>query len=199
MTKIRLARTLTSAVMALALVISFVHIVVTFTHLGAGWDRWTAPFLIDTIAIIGKICTSGDFAAATRRAGRAAFWVAGIISLICNVAAGWLDQHYGSMVIGVIVVSAALWGEGMVSKIAPKAIRKPSAPAAGPTPAQKAAATRKANAEAAKKADAAQRRQLAKQVRDAEQAITPAAAAKAFASTVAPISPAPIGSDAAYL
>jgi hypothetical protein len=162
MTKLNTARTLTAAIMTLALVISFIHIVTTFAHLGAGWDRWTAPFLIDTIAIVGKIYTGSDFSAPTRRAGRTAFYTAGILSLICNVAAGFLDGHYGSMIVGVIVVSAALWGESMLAKAAPKATRpaKPAAPAAPAKPAKDPkrveAAKRGAATKAARKTAAAE-------------------------------------------
>lgn len=161
MTKVHTARALTTGVMTLAVAESFIHIVTTFDALGAGWDKWTAPFLIDTVAVVGKICTDPAFSAPTRRAGRSAFWFAGIISLICNVAAGWLTHHFGSMVIGVIVVSAALWGETMIAKIAPRA-RRPRTTAAPAAPAQpakdpaKVAAARKAaETRAARKAAAA--------------------------------------------
>lgn len=163
----KIAKTLTAAVMLTALVVSFAHIVITFTALGAGWDRWVAPFMIDTIAIIGKIYTGRQYTAATRRAGRSAFYVAGILSLIANVMAGYLSGHYGSMIIGVITVSAALWGEGMIAKAAvkPSATKAPKTTPAAPktnadgktaeqikrsAAARKAAATRAANKAAAK-------------------------------------------------
>jgi hypothetical protein len=111
----KIAKTLTAGVMITALVVSFMHIVITFTALGAGWDRWIAPLMIDTIAIIGKIYSGSRYTAPTRRAGRAAFYVAGTLSLIANVMAGYLEGHYGSMIIGVITVTAALWGEFMIS------------------------------------------------------------------------------------
>jgi hypothetical protein len=112
----KIAKTLTAVVMITALVVSFAHIVMTFTALGAGWDRWVAPVMIDTVAIIGKIYTGKIYTAATRRAGRLAFYAAGAVSLAANVGAGFLTDHYGSMIVGVFTVSAALWGEGMISK-----------------------------------------------------------------------------------
>jgi hypothetical protein len=153
----KIAKTLTAGVMITALVVSFAHIVITFDHLGAGWDKWIAPFMIDTIAIIGKIYGDDRYTAATRRAGRRAFQVAGTLSLIANVLAGFWSDHYGSMIIGVITVSAALWGESMISKgqVKASAIKAQAAKVNkdAKTPeqikrsaaARKAAATRKAN------------------------------------------------------
>ena len=157
----KIAKFLTAAIMITALIVSFLHIVMTFTHLGADWDRWVAPFMIDTIAVIGKIYSGSQFTAATRRAGRAAFYVAGTLSLVANVLAGYWGNHYGSMIIGVVTVSAALWGEGMISKGNVKASAAQSRQAARtqttPTAkdpkrsaaAKKAAATRAANKAAA--------------------------------------------------
>lgn len=180
MNKIATAKTLTSLILGLALVESFIHIVITFDQIGAGWDKWTAPFLIDTVAIIGKICTDPQFTAPVRRSGRAAFLFAGTVSLICNVAAGYLTKHYGSMIIGVIVVSAAMWAEGLVTKIAPKRTRKVVTPAPAPAPApaietctvpakpEPTAEQRAKWAEAGRKAAATRKANLAKKI--AEQA-----------------------------
>lgn len=155
MLKFHTARTLTAAIMALALTMSFVHIAHLFGLMGAGWEQWTAPILIDTVAIIGKIASGPEFTAATRRAGRRALYVAGSVSLVANVTVGYVEQKYGSAVIGAIVVTVALWGEGMIAKLRPTAAtrrtRKPSA-APAPAPAKPAAPrkprTRKAPAPA---------------------------------------------------
>lgn len=124
MIKFHTARTLTVAIMLLALTMSFVHISTAAALLGAGWDRWTAPFLIDTVAIIGKIASGEEFTAATRRAGRKALRVAGTISLAANVGVGFAERQYGSAILGAIVVSVALWGESMISHLRPTAKTK---------------------------------------------------------------------------
>lgn len=61
MFKFHTARALTIAVMLLALTMSFLHISRLFGLMGAGWEQWTAPFLIDTVAVIGKIFTGVEF------------------------------------------------------------------------------------------------------------------------------------------
>lgn len=111
----KIAKTLTAAVMITALTVSFMHIVITFDALGSGWDKWIAPVMIDVIAIVGKIYSGTQYTAATRRLGRRAFYVAGTLSLIANVLAGYFAGHYGSMIIGVLTVSAAIWGEYMIN------------------------------------------------------------------------------------
>lgn len=121
MFKFHTARALTTAILALALTMSFLHIAELFGLMGAGWEQWAAPFLIDTVAIIGKIASGPEFTAATRRRGRHALYVAGSVSLVANVTVGYVNAQYGSAVLGAIVVIVALWGEGMISHLRPTA------------------------------------------------------------------------------
>lgn len=61
------------------------------------------------------------------------------------MAVGYVEQHYGSAVLGAIAVTVALWGETMISKIRPTAETRrggkpaPAKPAAAPAPAKPAA------------------------------------------------------------
>lgn len=164
MFKFHTARVLTTAILILALFLSFTHIAAAFGDLGAGWEKWTAPFLIDTVAIIGKIASGVEFTGATRRAGRRALYVAGSVSLVANVWVGASHEQYGAAIIGAIVVIVALWGEGLLSHLRPTASTRKNATRKATTStavvnrdgktveqvkrsaaARKAAATRKAN------------------------------------------------------
>lgn len=155
MNKLNLTKALTFAIMLLALTLSFVHISELFGLMGAGWEKWTAPFLIDSVAVVGKLATSAEFSAPTRRAGRRALWVAGSISLVANVAVGYVEAQYGAAVLGAFVVAAALWGESMIAALRPVAKRTPKVAPKVADPKRSAAAKKAAATRAAKKAAAA--------------------------------------------
>lgn len=174
MFKIYTVRALTVAVLVLALVMSFLHIAEAFALLGAGWDRWTAPLLIDVVAVIGKIATGAEFTAPARRLGRRALYVAGCVSLVSNVAVGYAHQQYGSALLGAIVVSVALWGETMITKLRPTAAARKAAKPAPAAPAVTASAAQQAKRSAAAQKAAATRK--ANAARKAPQAAAPAQA-----------------------
>ena len=157
----RVAQTLTTSYLITALVLSFTHIAALFALMGAGWEAWIAPVMIDMVAIIGKISTSTQFTRTTRQAGKRALVVAGSISLLANVTVGYVHEQYGSAILGAIVVFGALWAESHLHNLRPVSIKvkTPAAPAAAPTAkvkdparvaaAKKAAATRAARKDAA--------------------------------------------------
>jgi hypothetical protein len=154
MTKTTITRVLTVAIMLLALVMSFLHIAEAFQLMGTTWEHWTAPVLIDVTAILGKLYSGREFTAATRKLGRWALYVAGTVSLTCNVAVGWAQEQYGTAALGAIVISVALFGEHLLAHAKVAAPRKPAATKAAPAKAPidykaraaKAAATRAAKA-----------------------------------------------------
>jgi hypothetical protein len=146
--------------------ISFMHIVEVGYQFGLGWQSWLAPALIDGFAILGSIGRSARdpqdrtqhaFAERTRRAGFRLMVAAGLVSLVCNVAAG---ANIGQQVFGVLVVAGFVVGEwyagtmdrapAVVAAAVDEATRARRSAAA-----VKAAATRKRNAAAAAKSERA--------------------------------------------
>lgn len=188
-------KTIVTLFMAGAAYVSFMHIVHTAAALGLGAERWTVPFIIDGLAVLGLIGRSPRFAAKTQTAGLKLTIGAGLLSLAANIAAG---ENLGQRIYGALIVAAFVVAEWYGAKLSP-------APAAAPVEqvtdeakaarrsegAKKAAATRAANKARtdAEKAEAAERRRIARMEREMRQA---------FDSTVAPVSPAP-GEAAAYL
>lgn len=138
------------AFLAAAAAGSFLHIVETSHKLGLDWEAWTVPFLIDGIALMGKLGRSNRFAAKTQQAGMRLMLFGGTLSLAANVYAG---DNTGQRAYGVLLVVGFLvveWYAGKLSP-APAAVKviSPEEHARRSEAAQKAAATRKANAEAA--------------------------------------------------
>lgn len=191
-----LVKTIIVAFMLGAAGVSFLHIVHTAEMLGLGIEKWTVPFIIDGLAVLGLVGRSGKFAEATQRAGLKLMAGAGALSLAANVAAG---ANAGQRIYGALIVAAFITAEWYGGKLSP-------APAAAPAErivseeqagrrseaAKKAAATRAANkaVKDAERAADAERRRIARMERDMR---------RAFDTTVAPVSPAPVGEDAAYL
>lgn len=147
----KIAKSLTAIYLVTALGLSFSHIAHLFGLMGSGWEMWIAPVMIDMVAIIGKISMGTQFTAKTRRAGKRALVLAGGVSFLANVTVGYVEQRYGSAVLGAIVVAGALWAEGHLHNLRPvtKRAPRPAAAAAPAAPARKAPAkprTRKAPA-----------------------------------------------------
>lgn len=173
---------------------SFTHIVTVGDRLGLGWEAWTVPFLIDGIALMGKMGRSRRFAESTQRAGLRLMAFGGTLSLACNIYAG---ENLGQRCFGGLLVAGFLiveWYAGKLSPAPAPAAVEPAVSAARSDAAKRAAATRAANrqAEADRKAAAAERRRLAREVAELEQM------AAGFVPADAPVSPAP-GEAAAYL
>lgn len=171
-----------------AAAVSFMHIVHTAAALGLGVERWTVPFIVDGLAVLGLIGRSKRFAASTQAAGLKLTIGAGILSLAANVAAG---ENLGQRIYGALIVAAFITAEWYGAKLSPAPVvveerideAKRARRAEG---ARKAAVTRAANKAAAdEKREADRIARMERRMR------------KAFDATVAPVSPA--GEAAAYL
>lgn len=148
-----------SLIMVLALYVSRDHITDVAHRIGlTGYQAETLFVLVDVVALIGKVLQLKYFAASTRKVGRRLMVAAGIVSLTCNVASGWLSGGYGPAGYGVFVVVLFLVLENVLTKIKPAAAvtraknASTGTTVASPTPrqiaARKAAATRARNAAA---------------------------------------------------
>lgn len=131
-----------------AAAVSFKHIVLEADRLGVhDWQRFTVPFLIDGIAILGKIGRSHRFDIVTQRAGLVLMVIGGALSLVANVAAGENLGYrmYGGLLVGGFVL--AEWFSGRLHAApAPVLVTVDDATAAKRRAAAlKGAATRKAN------------------------------------------------------
>jgi hypothetical protein len=121
--RIKLAVTLVvSSIMVLALYVSRDHITDVAYRIGlTGYQAETLFALVDVVALIGKVLQLKYFAASTRKVGRRLMIGAGIVSLTCNVASGWLSGGYGPAGYGVFVVVLFLVLENVLTKIKPAA------------------------------------------------------------------------------
>jgi len=122
-------------VLLYAIAVSSTHIIETAFRIGlTGWLAYTAPLLVDAVAIVGKLGRLERFSDETRRSSLWLFMFGGAISLTCNVTAG---ENLGQQIHGAIVVVVMVWLESHVTKM--KLRREleqhnpPSAPAAAPT------------------------------------------------------------------
>jgi hypothetical protein len=114
--------TVVSLIMVLALYVSRDHITDVAHRIGlVGYQAETLFLLVDVVALIGKVLQLKYFAASTRKVGRRLMIAAGIISLTCNVASGWLSGGYGPAGYGVFVVILFLVLENVLTKIKPAA------------------------------------------------------------------------------
>jgi len=102
-----------------AAVISFTHIVETGHMLGLGWEAIAAPFLIDGIALVGKVSMLPRFSDRFRKSGRYLLMMGGTLSLACNVAAG---HNHGQRAFGVLVVVGFMALESHAAKADASAI-----------------------------------------------------------------------------
>lgn len=104
--------------------ISFTHIVDVSADLGLGWERWTVPFFVDGLALLGKMGRSLAYKESTRKAGLQLMAGAGTVSLVCNVAAG---DNPGRKLYGVLVVGGFIAAEWYSAKLAETSAKKPTA------------------------------------------------------------------------
>ena len=105
-----------------AAAVSFTHIVDVSERLGVhDWQAYTVPFLIDGIAILGKIGRSRKFAEKTRRAGLVLMGLGGLVSLAANIEAGENvgQKAYGALLVGGFVL--AEWYAGKLEAAPPAA------------------------------------------------------------------------------
>lgn len=148
------------ALLVLAAAVSFTHIVEAAHKLGLhDWQAFTAPALIDFVAIVGKLSMHASFLPPFQRSGFRLLMAGGVVSLACNVYAG---DNLGEMAFGVLVVVAFMLLEHHATKAGKTAI-VPVQPASrkldpemAASRAKKAAATkaiRKAEREAAAEAE----------------------------------------------
>jgi uncharacterized membrane protein len=121
--RVKLAVTaVVSLIMVLALYVSRDHITDVAYRIGlTGYQAETLFALVDVVALIGKVLQLKYFAASTRKVGRRLMIGAGIASLVCNVASGWLSGGYGPAGYGVFVVVLFLVLENVLTKIKPAA------------------------------------------------------------------------------
>lgn len=140
----RTAQILTAAYLLTALALSFAHIAALFQLMGSGAEAWIAPLMIDTVAVIGKLSMSTAFTPKTRAAGKRALIFAGTVSLVANVTVGFVHQQYGSALLGLIVVTGALWAENHLHHLRPTTKRGPRKATARKAPAARKPRTTKA-------------------------------------------------------
>lgn len=141
-----------SSIMVLALYVSKDHITDVAHRIGlVGYQAETLFVLIDVVALIGKVLQLKYFAASTRKVGKRLMIAAGVVSLACNVASGWLSGGYGPAGYGVFVVVLFLVLENVVLKIKPAAAVTRAKNVANGTTAPRKRAPRKAVAKRAPK------------------------------------------------
>jgi len=175
-----------------AAVISFTHIVETGHMLGLGWEAIAAPFLIDGIALVGKVSMLPRFSAKFRKSGRTLLMLGGTLSLACNIAAG---HNNGQRAFGVLVVVGFMALESHAAKADRTAIAE--VPVAAPVVDQTAVRT------VQRKATDAARKLAAKSptMRPAELAratgVSPSTAGKILKAVrgTAPVSPGRVPVD----
>jgi hypothetical protein len=98
----------------LAAGVSASHIVESAHKLGLhDWQAYTAPALIDLVAIVGKLSMAACFAPAFRKSGFRLLMVGGTLSLAANVFAG---NNLGERAFGVLVVGAFMLLEHHATK-----------------------------------------------------------------------------------
>jgi hypothetical protein len=149
--KFRSAQTLTTAYLLLALGMSYAHIAALFLYLGAGWQSFVIPALVDTLIIIGKLSGGHGVSAKGNRSARTMIYGGLALSLTLNLAIGALHHSTGEILAGLIVVGGALLSERHMEHHTPKATRAPkiATPVKDPKrveAARKAAVTRKVKA-----------------------------------------------------
>jgi uncharacterized protein DUF2637 len=92
-----------------ALAASFSHIITSAHKLGLdGWEAWSAPFIIDGIAIMGMVMRGNEFSARTRKIGFRVQLGMGLASLAANVYAA---DSIGGIIFGVAVVAVFVLAE----------------------------------------------------------------------------------------
>jgi len=166
----------------LAAAVSATHIVESARKLGLhDWQAYTAPALIDLVAIVGKLSMASGFAPGFQRSGFRLLMVGGTLSLACNVYAG---SNLGERLFGVLVVGAFMLLEHHATKGGRSAVV---------TTQVVDDAVRAKRSEAARKAAETRKRNAAKRTRKprAPKAATVAELEAAYAAESAPVSPAP--------
>jgi len=98
-----------------ALAVSFSHVIEASHKLAlGGWQAWTTPFAIDGIAVIGMVMRGAAFSRDTRRLGFRVQVAAGVLSLVCNVFAGYT---VGERVYGVLIVALFVFSEWLSDRM----------------------------------------------------------------------------------
>lgn len=179
-----------------ALYESFSHITALFARWGSN-TPWSAPIMIDSLILLGRMARSTKHAETTRRVGLIVQILGILASLFANIKAG---ETFGDRAQGVLVITGLLIVEWLCERTHPvekdtAAAKKAAASAAS----RQAAATRKANKAAAERLAAEQarkaqekrerdneRRRLARGIADIEAA----ANGSIVTTAVAPVSPA---------
>jgi len=73
-----------------------------------GWEAWSAPFIIDGIAIMGMVMRGDEFSTHTRKIGFRVQLGMGLASLAANVFAA---HSLGGIIFGVAVVAVFVLAE----------------------------------------------------------------------------------------
>jgi hypothetical protein len=105
------------AVMALALYLSFGHIIEACASLGLfGFQAYTAPLFIDGFMILGRIGRSRKFAPDTRKVGMRIQIGATLISFAANIYSG---HTIGERIYGGLVIVGFILAEIYAEKLRP--------------------------------------------------------------------------------
>jgi hypothetical protein len=112
--RMRLIGSVVWTLLLLAAGVSASHIVESAHKLGLhDWQAYTAPALIDLVAIVGKLSMAACFSPAFRKSGFRLLMTGGLLSLACNVYAG---DNLGERAFGVLVVGAFMLLEHHATK-----------------------------------------------------------------------------------
>lgn len=149
MNKVKIVQAIVKLYFVGAFAGSFVHIISAAEKLGlSGWEAWSAPFMIDGLALIGMVLRSDDFSQDTRKLGFRVQMAMGAFSLIANVYAA---QNIGGVIYGVMIVALYITAEWITGRVESSQVdRDREAKLKRQEAAKKAAATRKSNARVAK-------------------------------------------------
>lgn len=171
----------------LAAGVSATHIVETAHKLGLhDWQAYTAPALIDLVAIVGKLSMHLHFAEAFRKSGFRLLMAGGTLSLACNVYAG---ENLGERAFGVLVVGAFMLLEHHATKGGQQAVTEKPVRKLDP----QTAAERAAKAKATRERNKLEAEAVAEAERWANMTRGQRAAETRARKSAAPVSPAPAG------
>lgn len=111
-------------VLIYAMSMSSSHIITAAFKIGlVGIAAYTAPLLVDAVAVVGKLGRLERFTEACRRSSLKLLLFGGLMSLVANVYAG---ENLGQQIHGVLVVVVALWIESHITKLKLKAVDEPA-------------------------------------------------------------------------
>lgn len=114
MSKVAITKHIATAYFLLAIVVSFLHLVHAGIKGGLTWEAYLIPFMVDGIAIMGKVMRGAEFSKHARRIGFRTQIIAGLLSLAGNVYAAY---NVAGMVMGAAVVALFVFAEWLTDQI----------------------------------------------------------------------------------